>query len=82
MGWFVKYLIFRTIVLRNTVRVNHFPLLAMRTACTAAATVPRPRWATSHRWKVLAVGVAANATFSAAASGMPTTAIWLRSGLT
>lgn len=34
----------------------------------------------SHRWKVLGVGVAANVSFSAAASGLPTTAIWLRSG--
>jgi MFS family permease len=33
----------------------------------------------SHRWKVLSVGVAANAGFSAAASGIPTTALWLRS---
>ncbi|ANN80214.1 MFS transporter [Bordetella flabilis] len=34
----------------------------------------------SHRWKVLAAGVAANVSFSAAAAGIPTTAIWLRSG--
>jgi MFS family permease len=34
----------------------------------------------AHRWKVLGVGVAANASFSAAANGIPTTAIWLRSG--
>jgi MFS family permease len=34
----------------------------------------------SHRWKVLGVGVAANASFSAAAAGIPTTAVWLRSG--
>ena len=81
MGWFtLNYLIFRTIVLRNTIRVNHFSLLAMHTACTAAATVSPPALGASHRWKVLAVGVAANATFSAAANGMPTTAIWLRSG--
>ncbi|SAL39435.1 MFS transporter [Caballeronia humi] len=33
-----------------------------------------------HRWKVLAVGVASNASFSAAAAGIPTTAVWLRSG--
>lgn len=33
----------------------------------------------SHRWKVLGVGVAANVSFSAAANGLPTTAIWLRS---
>ncbi|NBV18361.1 MFS transporter, partial [Janthinobacterium sp.] len=52
----------------------------MHTACTAAATVSPPALGASHRWKVLAVGVAANATFSAAANGMPTTAIWLRSG--
>jgi sugar phosphate permease len=34
----------------------------------------------AHRWKVLAAGVAANVSFSAAAAGIPTTAIWLRSG--
>lgn len=34
----------------------------------------------SHRWKVLAVGVAANAGFSAAAAGIPTTAVWMRTG--
>jgi MFS family permease len=33
----------------------------------------------SHRWKVLGVGVAANTGFSAAAAGIPTTALWLRS---
>ncbi len=32
-----------------------------------------------HRWKVLGVGVAANASFSAAFSGIPTTAVLLRS---
>lgn len=31
-----------------------------------------------HRWKVLGVGVAANASFSAAATGIPTTAVWMR----
>lgn len=34
----------------------------------------------SHRWKVLGVGFAANASFSAAFSGIPTTAVFLRSG--
>ncbi|SPB14755.1 MFS transporter permease [Caballeronia novacaledonica] len=32
----------------------------------------------AHRWKVLGVGVAANASFSAAAAGIPTTAVWMR----
>ena len=71
------------IVLRNTVRVNHFPLLAMTTSCPvipAPVPVTAPALGDAHRWKVLAVGVAANASFSAAANGMPTTAIWLRSG--
>jgi len=31
-----------------------------------------------HRWKVLGVGVAANASVSAAATGFPTTAVWIR----
>ncbi|CAN7664684.1 MFS transporter [Cupriavidus necator] len=35
--------------------------------------------AASHRWKVLGVGVAANASFIAAANGLPATAVWLRS---
>ncbi|WP_454673615.1 MFS transporter [Achromobacter pestifer] len=34
----------------------------------------------THRWKVLTVGVAANAAFSAAAAGLPTTAVFMRSG--
>jgi MFS family permease len=34
----------------------------------------------AHRWKVLGVGFAANASFSAAFSGIPTTAVFLRSG--
>jgi predicted MFS family arabinose efflux permease len=82
MGWYgINYLIFKTIVLRNTVRVNHYPLPAMRTSCQAIPVpVTAPVLGTAHRWKVLAVGVAANASFSAAANGMPTTAIWLRSG--
>lgn len=33
----------------------------------------------SHRWKVLGVGVAANASFAAAFSGIPAAAIWIRS---
>lgn len=32
-----------------------------------------------HRWKVLGVGVAANASFSAAFQGIPTTAVFMRS---
>jgi MFS family permease len=38
---------------------------------------PRAR---SHRWKVLGVGFAANASFSAAFSGIPMTAVFIRSG--
>ncbi|SDA69036.1 Sugar phosphate permease [Janthinobacterium sp. 344] len=69
------------IVLRNTGRVNHFPVPAMHTNCHAIPVpVTAPVLGAAHRWKVLAVGVAANASFSAAANGMPTTAIWLRSG--
>jgi MFS family permease len=45
----------------------------------AAVRVPGERTA-SHRWKVLGVGFAANASFSAAFSGIPTTAVFLRSG--
>ncbi|MCC7681576.1 MFS transporter [Janthinobacterium sp. FW305-128] len=55
----------------------------MNTSCQAIPVpvpVTAPVLGDAHRWKVLAVGVAANASFSAAANGMPTTAIWLRSG--
>jgi len=41
---------------------------------------PGTAFGTSHRWKVLGVGVAANAGFSAAAAGIPTTAVWMRTG--
>ena len=51
----------------------------MNASCPAITTAI-PALPAAHRWKVLAVGVAANATFSACAHGMPTTAIWLRSG--
>ncbi|WP_322043921.1 MFS transporter [Paraburkholderia sp. J67] len=34
---------------------------------------------TSHRWKVLGAGVMANASFAAAFSGIPATAVWIRS---
>src|SRR5579859_7954436 len=45
----------------------------------AAVRVSSAR-AASHRWKVLGVGFAANASFSAAFSGIPTTAVFLRNG--
>ncbi|MFM0605607.1 MFS transporter [Paraburkholderia sediminicola] len=51
----------------------------MRNESVAAVRVPGAR-ASSHRWKVLGVGFAANASFSAAFSGIPTTAVFLRSG--
>ena len=35
---------------------------------------------TNHRWKVLGIGVAANASFSATFAGIPATAVFLRSG--
>lgn len=45
-----------------------------------ALTMPSEAVRPAHRWKVLAVGVAANAAFSAAAAGLPTTAVFMRSG--
>lgn len=51
----------------------------MRSDSVAAVKVRGER-AASHRWKVLGVGFAANASFSAAFSGIPTTAVFLRSG--
>ncbi|MFL9914269.1 MFS transporter [Paraburkholderia fungorum] len=51
----------------------------MENESIAAGRVPGGR-AANHRWKVLGVGFAANASFSAAFSGIPTTAVFLRSG--
>ena len=47
-----------------------------RLSSTLSAHPDRP----SHRWKVLAVGVAANTAFSAVVAGLPTTAVFMRSG--
>ncbi|CAB3667917.1 MFS transporter [Trinickia soli] len=44
------------------------------------AKAPARSFSASHRWKVLGVGVAANAAFSAVAAGIPTTAVWMRTG--
>lgn len=43
----------------------------------STSSLPYPA---SHRWKVLAAGVAANAAFSVAFSGIPMTAVLLRTG--
>ncbi|MEA3086104.1 MAG: hypothetical protein QOC89_3801 [Paraburkholderia sp.] len=51
----------------------------MKNESMDAGRVPGGRTA-NHRWKVLGVGFAANASFSAAFSGIPTTAVFLRSG--
>ncbi len=51
----------------------------METQCVIPLPVTAHRdLGASHRWKVLGVGVAANVSFSAAAAGIPTTAVWLR----
>lgn len=39
-----------------------------------------PAFRSNHRWKVLGIGVAANACFSATFAGIPATAVFLRSG--
>ncbi|MGU7781252.1 MFS transporter [Burkholderia sp. PU8-34] len=44
----------------------------------APCSPARPARGPAHRWRVLAAGVAANMSFSAAATGIPTTAVWLR----
>ncbi len=49
-------------------------------AATECAVTAAMEDVASHRWKVLAVGAAANTSFSAAAAGLPTTAVWMRSG--
>lgn len=38
------------------------------------------RFGPSHRWRVLGIGVAANASFAVALAGIPTTAVFMRSG--
>jgi MFS family permease len=43
-----------------------------------AVKKPSRTFGAAHRWKVLGVGVAANASFSAVAAGIPTTAVWMR----
>ncbi|QKD04899.1 MFS transporter [Mesorhizobium loti] len=45
---------------------------------TIAPGAPKVR--SNHRWKVLGIGVAANASFSATFSGIPATAVFMRSG--
>ncbi|AZQ52465.1 MFS transporter [Burkholderia cenocepacia] len=52
----------------------------MDTSCIASPSSPaRAARGPAHRWRVLAAGVAANLSFSAAAAGIPTTAVWMRS---
>ncbi|MEN2471361.1 MFS transporter [Burkholderia sp. GS2Y] len=51
----------------------------MDTSCIASPSSPvRATRGPAHRWRVLAAGVAANMSFSAAAAGIPTTAVWMR----
>ncbi|WP_175905305.1 MFS transporter [Burkholderia seminalis] len=51
----------------------------MDTSCIASPSSPaRDVRGPAHRWRVLAAGVAANLSFSAAAAGIPTTAVWMR----
>ncbi|MGU7813961.1 MFS transporter [Burkholderia sp. AW49-1] len=52
----------------------------MDTSCLASPSSPaHASRSPAHRWRVLAAGVAANMSFSAAAAGIPTTAVWMRS---
>ena len=54
--------------------------VVMDTSCLASpSSVVRDGRGPAHRWRVLAAGVAANMSFSAAAAGIPTTAVWMRS---
>ncbi|VVE69651.1 MFS transporter [Pandoraea anapnoica] len=54
---------------------NRLPATAVPRAPDAAA----PQLNRNHRWKVLGVGVAANASFAAAMGGIPATAVQMRS---
>ena len=47
---------------------------------TGLLAPPKSHWPTSHRWRVLAIGFAANAAFSAAISGLPAAAVLMRQG--
>ncbi|MER8600318.1 MFS transporter [Mesorhizobium sp. M0904] len=57
-------------------RADCKPLRPAAVTTLSEAAVLRP----NHRWKVLGIGVAANACFSATFSGIPATAVFLRSG--
>ncbi|WP_245418623.1 MFS transporter [Mesorhizobium sp. WSM3864] len=65
-----EYEIMSAIVTRNDCR---------RPAAGAAASAGRA-FGPTHRWKVLGIGVAANAGFSATFSGIPATAVVMRQG--
>jgi len=61
--------------------------LIFKTFASAETASPMTHFAPSptplpprHRWKVLSAGVAANAAFSVAFSGIPMTAVLMRSG--
>ncbi|CAB3685146.1 putative MFS-type transporter [Achromobacter deleyi] len=54
--------------------------MSLSTLSASAALPASSPLRPTHRWKVLAVGVAANAAFSAAAAGLPATAVFMRSG--
>ncbi|MER9401261.1 MFS transporter [Mesorhizobium sp. M0615] len=51
-----------------------------RVGRAAAVTSKAERFRANHRWKVLGIGVAANASFSATFAGIPAAAVFLRSG--
>lgn len=65
----------------HTDDVNFQPgSIVMDTSCLASPrSAVRDAHSPAHRWRVLAAGVAANMSFSAAAAGIPTTAVWMRS---
>ncbi len=55
------------------------PATARRMALASNASTPPRSLGRNHRWKVLGVGVAANASFAAAMGGIPATAVQMRS---
>jgi predicted MFS family arabinose efflux permease len=54
--------------------------LARESKSASVNPTKRRAFGHAHRWKVLGVGFAANASFAAAFSGIPTTAVFIRSG--
>lgn len=54
--------------------------MSTQTVEAVEESLSHPRFGPSHRWRVLGIGVAANASIAAAFLGIPATAVFFRSG--